>query len=122
MRNLIHVIYPDESIQSYVIESEEGIDNLLERVFAEWNRGSGSECELFLNSRCRNLGVNDVVAVNGRYYQCSVIGWNEVSIEYVLDLEEDVSDHRYRDLGAWYALGEVMWERRKNQKKECVEA
>jgi hypothetical protein len=122
MRNLIHVIYPDEGVHSYVIESEEGIDNLLERVFAEWNRGSGSECELFLNNRCRSLSVNDVVVVNGRYYQCSFIGWNEISHQYLIDLEDEVSDHRYRDLGAWYALGEVMWERRKNEKKECVEA
>ena len=119
MRNLIHVIYPDECVHSYVIESDEGVDNLLERVFMEWNRGSGMESEMFLNSRCRSLSVNDVVVVNGRYYQCSFIGWNEVSNDYVMELEDEVSNHPERDLGAWHVLMDVMWERRK---KKCVEA
>lgn len=119
MKNLIHVIYPDECVHSYVVESDEGVDNLLERVFMEWNRGSGMESEIFLSSRCRSLSVHDVVAVNGKYYQCSFIGWNEVSHEYVVDLEEEVSDHPSRNLGAWHAVMDVMWERRK---QKCVEA
>lgn len=113
MKYLVHVIYPDEHTHSYVIESDEGVDNLLERVFMEWNRGSGGECELFLSSRCRSLSVNDIVIVNGRCYQCSVIGWNEVSSAYVIELEEEVANHHYRDLGAWHALSEVMWSRKK---------
>ena len=120
MKNLIHVIYPDEGVHSYVIESNEGIDNLLERVFAEWNSGSGMESEMFLSSRCRSLSVHDVVSVNGRYYQCSIIGWNEVSHEYVVDLEEKVSNHPSRDLSAWHAVMDVMWEL--NKKDWGVEA
>lgn len=120
MKNLIHVIYPDESIHSYVMESSEGVEYILEMVFGEWNHGSGMESELFMASKKRSLSVNDVVCVNGRYYQCAVIGWNEVSMEFVDELEVMVSRHPKRmEYGAWFALSEVMWECRK---KECVEA
>lgn len=119
MKNLIHVIYPDESIHSYVMESSEGVEYILEMVFGEWNHGSGMESELFMASKKRSLSVNDVVCVNGRYYQCAPIGWNEVSMDYVTVLENEVAKNKYRDTSAYMALSEVMWERRK---KECVEA
>lgn len=119
-KNLIHVIYPDEGVHSYVMESDEDVDRILEVVFAEWNHGSGMESELFMSSRRRSLSVNDVVCVNGCYYQCASVGWNEVSMEFVNELEVMVSMHPMRQVhGAWFALSEVMWDRRK---KECVEA
>ena len=43
MKNSIQVIYTDESIHSYVIESDEPVDRILEDVFGEWNHGSGME-------------------------------------------------------------------------------
>ena len=41
---------------------------------------------------------------------------------YVVDLENEVSRSKYRDTSGWMALSEVMWDRRNNAKKECVEA
>ena len=114
MKNLIHVIYPDESVHSYVKDSDEGVDRILEEVFGEWNHGSGMESELFMASKKRSLSVNDIVCVNGKYYQCESIGWNEVSMEYVDELESMVSMHPSREVhGAWFALSEVMWNRKK---------
>ena len=122
MRNLIHVIYPDESVHSYMKESDESVERILEDVFGEWNHGSGMESELFRSSKKRSLSVNDIVCVNGRYFQCAPIGWNEVDDAYVVDLENEVSRSKYRDTSGWMALSEVMWDRRNNAKKECVEA
>ena len=48
-KNLIHVIYPDEATYSYVATNDMSVEDNLERVFAEWNHGSGMECEMFIN-------------------------------------------------------------------------
>jgi len=122
MKNLIHVIYPDESIHSYVIESDEKIEHILEDVFGEWNHGSGMESLLFKNSKKRSVSVNDIVCVNGRYFQCASIGWNEVDSAYVNDLENEVSRSKYRDTSAYMALSEVMWNRKKKKKQSHVTA
>ena len=110
-KNLIHVIYPDEAVISFVMITDMSTDDILERVFAEWNHGSGMECELFVKSQKRSLSVNDIVCVNGVYFQCASFGWNEVSLAYVVDLENEVSAHPSRVEGAWFALMDVMWER-----------
>jgi hypothetical protein len=115
MKNLIHVIYPDESIHSYVIESDERVDRILEVVFAEWNHGSDMECDLFKRSKKRSVSVNDIVCVNGRYFQCAGVGWTEVDSAYVVNLENEVSSSKYRDTSAYMALSEVMWQRKKKQ-------
>jgi hypothetical protein len=85
-----------------VIESDEPVDRILEDVFGEWNHGSGME------------------SVNDRYFQCVSIGWNEVDIAYVNDLENEVSTNKYRDTSAWMALSDVMWQRIKNIKQNLV--
>ena len=110
-KNLIHVIYPDEAVNSFVLTTDMSTADILERVFAEWNHGSGMECELFVKSQKRSLSVNDIVCVNGVYFQCASFGWNEVSLAYVVDLENEVSAHPSRTEGAWFALMDVMWER-----------
>ncbi len=115
MKNIVNVIYPDESVHSYVIESDERVDRILEVVFAEWNHGSDMECDLFKRSKKRSVSVNDIVCVNGRYFQCASIGWNEVDSAYVNDLENEVSSNKYRDTSAYMALSEVMWQRKKKQ-------
>ena len=120
MKNSIQVIYTDESIHSYVIESDEPVDRILEDVFGEWNHGSGMESDLFKRSKKRSVSVNDIVCVNGRYFQCVSIGWNEVDIAYVNDLENEVSTNKYRDTSAWMALSDVMWQRIKNTKQNLV--
>ena len=107
-KNLIHVIYPDEATYSYVTTNDMSVEDNLERVFAEWNHGSGMECEMFINSKKRSLSVNDIVCVNGTYYQCLPYGWKEVTTEYVINLENEVSNHPRRSEGAWFALSDVM--------------
>jgi hypothetical protein len=110
-RNLINIIYPDEAVNSFVMTNDMSTADILERVFAEWNHGSGMECEMFVKSKKRSLSVNDIVCVNGTYFQCANFGWHEVSPEYVNALEKEVANHPSRVEGAWFALMDVMWER-----------
>jgi len=113
-KNLIHVIYPDEATYSFVTINNLSQEDNLERVFAEWNHGSGMECDLFIGSKKRSLSVNDIVCVNDRYYQCESYGWKEVSAEFVNQLEKDVAIHPHRfEHGAWFALQDVMRSRRR---------
>ncbi len=112
MKNLIQVMYPDESVHSYVIYSEQQtVERILETVFNEWNNGSGVECEQFLRSKKRSLSVNDIVCVNGAYFQCASMGWTPVDIAYVDALEKAVALSKYRNTSAYMALSEVMWDR-----------
>ena len=113
--NIVHVIYPDEFTAGFVIATQSEVDphDILESVFAQWNNGSGQESELFIRSRVRSLSVNDIVCVNGNYYQCASFGWNEVTAEYVNELEQAVANHPSRNEGAWFALNDVMWKNRK---------
>jgi hypothetical protein len=111
MKNLIHVIYPDEAVNSFVMDNDMSTADILERVFVEWNHGSGMECEMFIRSKKRSLSVNDIVCVNGEYFQCASFGWNSVTPEYVNELETEVAKHPSRNEGAWFALMDVMWER-----------
>ena len=115
MKNIITVIYPDEFTASFVIRTDKVTDHhdLLEMVFDQWNHGSSNECELFRNSNIRSLSVNDIVCVNGTYYQCASFGWNEVTSDYVNKLEESVSNHPRRSDGAWSVLNDIMWDRNK---------
>ena len=115
--NDVRVIYPDEFTAGFAIKTHDGIGHpaILEMVFAQWNHGSGCESELFIRSKKRSLSVNDIVCVNGHYWQCASIGWNEVTAEYVNQLEKDVSSHPRRSDGAWFALNDVMWQRTRNQ-------
>lgn len=120
-KNIIHVIYPDEAVFSFAMENTLSPEDNLERVFAEWNHGSGMECELFVKSKKRSLSVNDIVGVNGKYYQCLSFGWKEVTTEYVNQLEKEVAIHPFRFVhGAWFALSEVMWGRQKTEVMETV--
>ena len=116
MKRLITVIYPGERLMSYVMTTELEGESLLEVVFAQFNRGSGAEHEVFLNSRCRSMCVNDIVAVDGEYWQCSFVGWNKVDAEYMEQLEKEVEEHplcNQMEGGAWSALNDIMWNRRR---------
>jgi hypothetical protein len=115
MKNIITVIYPAEFKATYVIESDKPVTYILERVFDQWNAGSSEECELFKNSRIRSLSVNDIVCINGVDYQCKSCGWEQVSTEYTAQLEKDVRSNPNFFQGAYFALGDVMWNRRKPQ-------
>tara|TARA_R110000868_G_scaffold375676_2_gene640307 strand:- start:983 stop:1351 length:369 start_codon:yes stop_codon:yes gene_type:complete len=120
-KNLIHVIYPDEAVFSFVATNDLSVEDNLERTFAEWNHGSGMESDLSISSKKRSLSVNDIVAVNGVYYQCQSFGWKQVDTQYVDQLEKEVAVHPFRfDHGPWFALSEVMWSRRKTEMVEAV--
>ena len=108
-KNLIHVIYPDEATYSYVVTNDMSVEDNLERVFAEWNHGSYMECEMFIKSNKRSLSVNDIVCVNGKYFQCQSVGWKQVTDEYVYQLEQDVGKSPRRSEGSWFALTDVMY-------------
>ena len=117
MKNIVHVIYPDDWTCGFAVETDTKVDphDILEQTFAAFNHGSGSESELFLNSKKRSLSVNDVVCVNGIYYLCESFGWKEVTPQFVNELEKEVANHNYRMIhGAWFALNQVMWDRQKN--------
>jgi hypothetical protein len=70
---------------------------ILEEIFAEWNRGSGSESQLFLEQNCRSLSVGDFVRVHDKWFQCEDIGWNQVKKEYVEDFQAKVRDYIQRN-------------------------
>jgi hypothetical protein len=114
-RNIIHIIYPADKVVSFVHESDDTVENILEIAFGMFNHGSGSESELFLKSNYRSLSVNDIVAVNALYFQCLSFGWNEVTAEFVNDLEEEVENNPLTLVnGPCHALQDVMWSRRKS--------
>ena len=113
----VTICYPDEQMIAFKIQavSEDTDLDILERVFAEWNAGSGQECKLFIDSRLRSLSVNDVVIVNGTYYQCARMGWDQISEQKFLDIEKSVAIHPQRFIdGAWITLDRVMYSRRAN--------
>lgn len=113
----VTVCYPDDQFVATTMLVEDDSDHaaILERVFAEWNAGSGSECAMFKRMRLRSLSVNDVVIVNGTYYQCASMGWNQISEQEFLEIEASVANHPQRILhGAWIALDRVMYSRSLN--------
>jgi hypothetical protein len=115
-KNLVHVILPADKVISFVHNSDDTVENILEVVFGMFNHGSNSESELFLNSKCRSLSVNDIVLLNDKYYLCESIGWKEVTVEFVNDLEEEVEKNPLTLAhGPWFGLGEVMWNRKKGE-------
>jgi hypothetical protein len=120
MKKLISVIYPADRVMSYVMTTELEGESLLDVVFGQFNSGSGSEGEVFLNGRCRSMCVNDIVGVNGEYWQCAFVGWNKVDVEYMNRLEKEVEEHPLYDSvdgGAWSALNDIMWNRRRKEPK-----
>ena len=115
-RNIIHIIYPAESVYSYVMETDASVENILEYVFSGWNHGSGVESKIFINSKKRSLSVNDIVAVNELYFQCLSFGWKEVTAEFVNDLEEEVENNPLTlSHGPWFGLNEVMFTRKNGE-------
>ena len=111
-KNLVHVILPADKVISFVHESDDRVEDILEAVFGMFNHGSGIESELFLNSKCRSLSVNDVVLLNGKYYLCESVGWKEVTAEFVYELEEEVENNPLTLAhGPWFGLNEVMFQR-----------
>ena len=103
----VTVCYPAVKEVSYTIEGNTD-GEVLKKVFAQWNYGSGLECETFLNTFVRSLSVNDVVIVDGVYYQCGLFGWDIITKKDYEDLCEEVRKSQYNNPptmpGAYVAL------------------
>ena len=118
-KHLVQIIYPDEFYQvlhlEMTFEDAPNVWAVLEQVFAEWN-DSPLAGKMFIQARVRSLSVNDIVSVNGVFYQCKSIGWTEVSPEYVSELIKEVKSHPFRkERGAWICLNDIMYNRSKVQ-------
>lgn len=116
----VEIIYPcDATFTLSFTEPHDLADEyILERMFREWNHGSQHESKQFISNKTRSLSVNDIVKVNGHYYQCLSFGWKQVTDQYVRELESDVmrlmmsNPTRY---DAYFALNEVMYQRYKDE-------
>jgi hypothetical protein len=97
----IEIVYPGEKKivfdrQPVVLrEFPEVLDYpiILEETFAQWNRGSGQESKKFLRQKnCRSLSVGDFVRVQDKWFHCDMIGWNEVSAEFVENFQHKIEE------------------------------
>ena len=109
-KDTITVIYPAHITYMYDIVSDDNHTDLLEQIFAQWNDGSGDECEFFSKSHIRSLGVGDIVGISGHWYMCMPMGWKKISITEVVNLEKLVEQHPLYKQGAWFALRRVLEE------------
>jgi hypothetical protein len=108
--NAVSIIYPGERNFSFVTADENSYENQLERIFAEWNHGSGMESKDFIDARIRSLSVNDFVGINGKWWQVASIGWRPVTKEFIEKLEKAIRNHPRFSEGGWFALHELMRE------------
>jgi len=115
MKNIL-VNYIGDIAIDFVMPCESSDEETLENVFGQFNHGSGNEHPLLLKHKTRSLSVNDTVRVNDKWYQCMSIGWEQVSNEYVDELEKEVVNHpSFKEHGPWFALHDVMWDKRKGK-------
>ena len=53
--------------------------DILDAVWAQWNAGSGEECQQFLKLRVRSMMVGDYVHIlgadGGVWHECLTVGW-----------------------------------------------
>ena len=113
MKKII-VNYPGDNLFTFNLDDAPSHDHLLAKIFASCNNGSGQECKEFKASKTRSLSVNDLVKIDDQWYQCASFGWKAVSEEFVDELEKAVVEHpKFSLYGAWSALDDVMWSKRK---------
>lgn len=118
MKKHVTIKYPGDRFVNVHMYGESDME-ILEMVFAGFNHGSGQEYEIFLNSKMRSLSVNDLVQVGSQWYQCQSFGWKEITEEEVAELELAVIRHpSYEEHGAWFALSEIMWNRKVKQSSD----
>lgn len=112
----IIVCYPGELRLEFPVTRDENepVLELLEWVFSWFNHGSRQESPLFLSRKMRSLSVHDCVCINGQWYQCAGCGWEEISEEYVKELETGVKRHPLFNVhGAFFCLQDLMWTKHK---------
>jgi hypothetical protein len=55
-------------------------EQILEKIFDGFNRGSGNEWNLFRFAHIRSMSVGDMVALDDRWYECDHCGWKKSDI------------------------------------------
>ena len=113
--SVVKIVYPGERVISDIKIEGSTREEVLENTFAAFNHGSGKEHET-LKGRpgCRSMSKNDLVQVGGVWFQCESFGWKEVTEEYVNEIDSEVRRHPlYKEHGAWFALSDVMYQKRK---------
>lgn len=111
---IVTILYPGDRTIRVEIEGSTR-EEILENAFAAFNHGSGQEHET-LNGRpgCRSMCTRDFVKLDDVWFQCESIGWKEVTEDYVKEIEDEVVNHPlYKEHGGWFALSEVMYQKRK---------
>ncbi len=119
----IQVKYPGEFHITFTRTSSTTDEADLEQTFGEWNAGSGMESELYQNQRTlRSLSVNDLVAIDGRWWQCRSVGWKSVSETFVNNLDNVVRQHpTFKSSGSsWLTLIEVMSDYYNRMREESI--
>lgn len=114
MKHSFTVHYPGDETHSFFFDMEEDktITQILEKIFAWFNHGSGQEAPIFLQRKIRSLSVNDFVRLNGQWYQCKSVGWEKVTNEYVDRIDRAVITHpKYVELGGTFCMSDIMWKK-----------
>lgn len=82
MKYEIEVLIPSKGDESDSVNMTLNLEmtksQVLELIFEWFNHGSGSECQMFLDKKCRSLSVNDFVRLNDEWFQCRSVGWDKV--------------------------------------------
>jgi len=107
--------YPGEGcVANLHLNTNDVDDVILERMFGEWNGGSGMESATFERSKKRSMCVGDFIYIQDgdglRVWQCESFGWGERSVEDYILFDRRVKNHPKFSHGAWFAMNEVLWE------------
>lgn len=110
MNKHIVVIYPAQRTFIFDIMTSKPDTAILEDVFAWFNAGSNQEMEIFLDSHIRSFSVNDFIGIDGKYYQCSSVGWQEVQRNEINDVVEFVEHNVNSFNSPWSVLNDYCRE------------
>jgi len=75
-------------------------NDVLEKIWCEWNRGSQRESQRFLNAQVRSMMCDDTVSIqeggadgSTKHYRCEMSGWGELDEKdpRAIILERDIS-------------------------------
>jgi hypothetical protein len=111
--NIVTVNYPGAEACTFSLPSDGTPEQILEIVFAQWNHGSGQECDKFVKGKYRSLSVNDFVRVNGEWFQCASVGWVKRDDKFVDAIEALVVNHPDVEAhGEWFVLNGIMFQHR----------
>lgn len=95
MKHSFTILYPGDDNREFcvMIEDDKTPIQILEKIFAWFNHGSGQEAPMFIEYRMRSLSVNDFVLLDGQWYQCRSVGWEAVTKEFVDRITRAVIEH-----------------------------